>query len=307
MAQCLMGREGSATRYLVVMLIVILGVLAGCASTPKSTQRMNTIAGNWIEVQRGDTLGGIARRAGVPVERLSRFNPGVDPEHLAIGQRLLVPTLRERAPFKGPYRYQVRPGDTFSSIARRFDTQASSLQQANPGTAPTRLAVGQLINVPLVHSPTATASAERQRSATAAPTSSKAPATDNGLPDETDDWSWPLADYRIERRYGKDGHGTLQPMLLSAQADEHAKAVADGEVKFAGSMRKLGRVVIIHHPNNLQSVYAQCDALDVDAGNRVEQGSSLCRISQDDATQRSVLLFDMRRGGKPVDPERILP
>ncbi|BBI51316.1 hypothetical protein HORIV_37370 [Vreelandella olivaria] len=73
-----------------------------------------------MQVQRGDTLGKLAARANVPLERLERFNPGVNARRLEIGQRLLIPTQQERAPSGGPYRYQIRPGDTFSSIARHF-------------------------------------------------------------------------------------------------------------------------------------------------------------------------------------------
>lgn len=52
------------------------------------------ISGSWVEIQRGDTLGQLAKRANVPLERLQRFNPGVKARHLVVGQRLLVPTSR---------------------------------------------------------------------------------------------------------------------------------------------------------------------------------------------------------------------
>ena len=39
-------------------------------------------------VQAGDTLGGIAVKTGVSVERLQELNPNVDPQALTSGQRL---------------------------------------------------------------------------------------------------------------------------------------------------------------------------------------------------------------------------
>ncbi|GHC27213.1 M23 family metallopeptidase [Aidingimonas halophila] len=290
-------------------LILTLVVLAGCAAPSPGTSRLKSITGQWIEVQRGDTLGAIARRAGVPVERLSRFNPDTDPDRLLIGQRLLVPTQQERAPRDGPYRYQVRPGDTYTAIAQHFDTRTSRIQKANPRVEPTQLAVGQLIQVPLAKTSSRPSSSTPQKPETPAVASTSSPESsdDNEPPDNTQDWSWPLDDYRIERDYGKNQHGTLQPMLLATTQGAHARAVADGDVKFAGSMRQLGRVVIIHHPNNLQSVYAQCDTLDVDAGSTIEQNSPVCKVARNNVTQRYDLLFDMRRGGKPMDPQRLLP
>ncbi len=299
-------------RLPLALLILVSLLVTGCASrSGGETERDTaTAGGGWVVVQRGDTLGRIARRGGIPLERLQRFNPGVDPRGLAVGQRLLMPSQRERAPSGGPYRYQVRPGDTYSSIARRFATRPARIQAANPGIDPTRLRVGQLIGVPLAD---ASASASGA-SATSSPPASPAPSggSDASRPDPGDpptsarDWPWPLEDYRVVRAYGTDGRGTLQPMLLATDAGARARAVADGEVRFAGSMRQLGRVVIVHHADNLQSVYALCDGLVVKDGERVARGTPLCEVGYSNATERHDLLFDLRRGGKPLDPRRVL-
>jgi len=39
-------------------------------------------------VEEGDTLGGIAEKTGVPVERLEELNPGLDQFQLVAGQRI---------------------------------------------------------------------------------------------------------------------------------------------------------------------------------------------------------------------------
>ncbi|HZK15406.1 MAG TPA: LysM domain-containing protein [Solirubrobacterales bacterium] len=39
-------------------------------------------------VQNGDTLTSIARKTGVPVARIERLNPGVDPQILVSGEKL---------------------------------------------------------------------------------------------------------------------------------------------------------------------------------------------------------------------------
>ncbi|MHA3025068.1 murein hydrolase activator EnvC family protein [Chromohalobacter israelensis] len=307
MAERAMAREGSCARLVPLLLFIL--ILAGCAGGPGAGGYRGNIAGNWISIQRGDTLGEIAKRADVPLLRLQRFNPGVDARRLAIGQRILVPTRRERAPGGGPYRYQVRPGDTFTSIARLFGSDPRRVQAANPDTAANALRVGQLIQVPLSGSTQqASAAARRSSSAAAAkPATSRRELPDPGaMPASAKGWRWPLDDYKISRRYGTDARGTLQPMLLSASGDSQARAVADGTVRFADSMRQLGRVVIIHHSDNMQSVYALCKRLLVKDGDRVSQGSPVCGIGYRHDTGRYDLLFDVRHGGKPVDPERVL-
>lgn len=255
-----------------------------------------------MSIQRGDTLGVLAKRARVPLVRLKRFNPGVRARELEVGQRILVPSRRERAPSSGPYRYQIRPGDTYAGIARHFGTRASRMQAANPDASASALRVGQLIQVPLGSGAVSSSIASTTRT----PPAKTAPANTSALPSSAGSWPWPLDDYRVVRRYGKDDRDRLQPMLLAAQQGDEARAVAPGEVSFADTMRQLGQVVIVHHENNLQSVYALCDKISVSTGQRVKAGDALCRIAQNEDSGRFILLFDMRRNGKPINPGRLL-
>jgi len=283
------------------MLLVAALLLIGCAGRGGEAPPDSALAGAWITIQRGDTLGAIARRAGVPLVRLERFNPGVDARRLAVGQRLLVPGQDERAPSGGPYRYRVRPGDTYSAIARRFGASSQRLQAANPDLPPTRLAVGQLIEVPLGAATAATRASSP--AASAKPAGKRLP--DPGkLPGAARGWPWPLEAYHVIRPFGSDGRGTLQPMLLATDTGSRARAVADGEVRFADSMRQLGQVVIVHHADNLQSVYALCASPLVTSGETVTRGSVVCEVGQQQG--RPTLLFDLRHGGKPIDPARVL-
>lgn len=289
---------------------MLAGALAGCAGTPPTAQRVTApaaaqISGSWVEIKRGDTLGQLAKRANVPLERLQRFNPGVKARHLIVGQRLLLPTQQERAPASGPYRYQIRPGDTFSSLARHFGTTPSRLQSANTGSSATSLRVGELINIPVGSSSNTSRTASSGAPAKQ-PAASTARSNDTTPPTSAKQWPWPLEDYRVVRRFGPDSRGTLQPMLLATQANAHATAVASGEVRFAGSMRQLDKVVIVHHADNIQSVYALCGELTVEEGQQVSTGDHLCQVGKSRASERYDLLFDLRKGGKPIDPRQVL-
>ncbi|RUR32718.1 LysM peptidoglycan-binding domain-containing protein [Vreelandella nanhaiensis] len=274
------------------------------------THSASQLNGNWVEVRRGDTLNKLANRANVPLERLERFNPGVNARRLAVGQRLLIPTQQERAPSGGPYRYQIRAGDTYSSVARHFGTTSGRIQSANPGTSPTALRIGQIVSVPLSGSAPRSASSGGSSSPSSSTASNNRPAppapAPTSLPASARRWPWPLEDYRIVRRFGADSRGTLQPMLLATQAGARAQAVAPGEVRFANGMRQLGEVVIVHHADNLQTVYALCERTLVSVGQQVKTGDELCEVGQSNASQRYDLLFDLRQGGKPIDPRQAL-
>lgn len=306
------GRHNRSRLTGVLTSCLLAGLIAGCASAPQSsTQRASVpsatqISGDWVQVKRGDTLGQMAARANVPLERLQRFNPGVNARRLEVGQRLLIPTQQERAPSGGPYRYQIRPGDTFSSVARHFGTTSGRIQSANPSASPTSLRVGQVVSVPLSGSATRSVASSGGSASANRPAAAPSSPPSQALPASARRWPWPLDDYRVVRRFGPDSRGTLQPMLLATQAGAQAKAVAPGEVRFADGMRQLGEVVIVHHADNLQTVYALCDRILVEVGKQVSAGDALCEVGQSDATQRYDLLFDLRQGGKPIDPRQVL-
>jgi LysM repeat protein len=54
----------------------------------RARQRRSHVNRSVYVVQTGDTLGGIAAKTGVSVERLQELNPNVDPQALTSGQRL---------------------------------------------------------------------------------------------------------------------------------------------------------------------------------------------------------------------------
>ncbi|HEY5912819.1 MAG TPA: LysM peptidoglycan-binding domain-containing protein [Verrucomicrobiae bacterium] len=47
-----------------------------------------------------------------------------------------------------PTEYKVVQGDTYTSLARKFNTTTRALKEANPGVDPTRLQIGQTLHVP---------------------------------------------------------------------------------------------------------------------------------------------------------------
>jgi N-acetylmuramoyl-L-alanine amidase len=102
-------------------------------------------------VQAGDTLYRIALRSGASTGELIARN-GLTPDGaIRSGQVLLLPPT----PGAGTYTaqanltYVVRAGDTLHGIARRFSTTAAALSAANGLTDPNRLAVGQVVNIPV--------------------------------------------------------------------------------------------------------------------------------------------------------------
>jgi LysM repeat protein len=61
---------------------------AGATTSTSTTSTTAKRGPKTYRVRSGDTLGGIAERVNVPVDRLLELNPRVDPQSLRTGQRL---------------------------------------------------------------------------------------------------------------------------------------------------------------------------------------------------------------------------
>jgi len=92
-------RYGAAVAFLLAVTVAVLlirsGIHGGHGSTttaPTTTAHVTTPKGphKFYRVRPGDTLEEIAIRFRTSVDKLTAFNPGVDPNSLRIGQRLRV-------------------------------------------------------------------------------------------------------------------------------------------------------------------------------------------------------------------------
>lgn len=89
--------------------------------------------GNYI-VKRGDTLSRIARQHKMSVYALKKLNH-LHSDLILVGQQLKV-QASPQAPIKPSVQsYQIKAGDTLSSIARRFNTSVKSLKAKNQLTS----------------------------------------------------------------------------------------------------------------------------------------------------------------------------
>jgi LysM repeat protein len=61
---------------------------AGQRTTPDTDETTPSQRRRFYRVKLNDTLGLIAEKTGVPVERLQELNPELDPQNLIVGQRV---------------------------------------------------------------------------------------------------------------------------------------------------------------------------------------------------------------------------
>ncbi len=103
---------------------------------------------NYLTVQWGDTLSGIALQCDTTVDAIRAANPGLG-WWLYAGQVLYIPTGYTPGYPPASSTYVVQYGDTLEKIAARGNTSLSNLLAVNPQIQnPNLIYVGQVINVP---------------------------------------------------------------------------------------------------------------------------------------------------------------
>ena len=159
------------------------GVFAGAVSALSllavTTQAVNA---EKLTVKSGDTIWGLAKQHGLSVSALEQANPSVKKindsiDLITVGQQLTLPAAQHdaSADLNAGGSYTVKPGDTFSSIADRYNVTVSQLMAWNNLSTNDSLYIGQqlsvtgpaistAVNAPAVSAPVADASVSPQQS-----------------------------------------------------------------------------------------------------------------------------------------------
>lgn len=116
-------------------------------------------------------------------------------------------------------------------------------------------------------------------------------------------FAWPAA--------GRVLQGFSEPKSVGIAIDgkpgDPVYAAADGRVIFsAPGPRGYGNLVIVKHDADTVSVYAHNKSLLVKEGASVRRGQRIAELG-DSGTDRPQLHFEIRKQGKPVDPQKLLP
>jgi murein DD-endopeptidase MepM/ murein hydrolase activator NlpD len=99
-------------------------------------------------VQSGDTLGELATRFGVALDKLVALNHIADPSLLDVGQVLLIPSNDTSLAIVATTLVQARPGETVAMLAARYAQTSTLVAALNGISATQRLFPGQSIHIP---------------------------------------------------------------------------------------------------------------------------------------------------------------
>ena len=89
---------------------------------------------------------------------------------------------------------------------------------------------------------------------------------------------------------------------FAAPSGTKVRTVGDGVVSFAGVQNGYGNVIFVDHANSQTTVYAHLSRMDVQKGQRVEQGDAIGAVGQTGWATGPHLHFEYRVNGEQRDP-----
>lgn len=216
--------------------------------------------------------------------------------------------------------YRVKRGDTLYSIAWRYGLDYRELARVNNIDQSFRINAGQKLRLK-------GSSKVSQRASQNVPVQSAKPPPKKIIKADSQDkevkpvetevsqtasvkskdlvWKWPTQG-RIISYYSSKG-AVNKGINLEGKIGEPVYAAASGKVVYAGSgLLGYGNLIIINHNQEYLSAYAHNSNIFVKENENVNVGEKVAEIGNSGAT-RTMLHFEIRKDGKPVNPLRYLP
>jgi len=246
-------------------------LITGCASKPQiNNPTRYAIAPDYYTVRSGDTLSGIAMRYGLNYLSVADMNDIAAPYRIYVGQSLRLK--------KGG------AGSTRSTSTRALTNNEPQIQR-------------QTVNLP-----------SQQSTYTPPPvpttpqTTTIAPVT----PVKATNLRWVkpsngpvIANYNITNN--------IKGIRFGGNQGDPIFAAADGQVVYAADgLKEYGNLVLVKHIDGYITAYAHNSKMLVKSGQNVTAGQKIAEMGSS-GTNSTMLEFQVRLDGKPINPTNILP
>ncbi len=292
----------------VINLIVVMALLSSCAKhypapvndvnqerVIKSSQPMSKqkkFKPKYTTVKKGDTLYSIGFSRSIDYKYLAKINGIKPPYNIYPGQKLRLQANNSL----------VNNAPSVVSNASKASTHAVKLQQPSfkPITVtkplPKPKVVKKIPSKPLIKA--------KNKPPTPVKKSNKITVI-QPVAKSNSHWQWPLKGRILSTFLASDI--ARKGIDIAAQPNTPVLASQNGTVVYSGDgLRGYGELIIIKHSNNLLSAYAHNSSRLVKEGEAVKQGQIIAKSGKGTDGQ-SLLHFEIRKNGQPVNPLKYLP
>jgi len=202
--------------------------------------------------------------------------------------------------------HRVQPGETLYSISWRYGLDYREVAEWNALKPPYTIFNGQQLRL--------VPSTGRQREIVVLPdapqaASVTAPRTQTAKKTDTLSvpirWQWPVQGSLVHTFSNTDI--ARKGIDIGGKPGQSVSAAAAGRVVYAGSgLLNYGKLIILKHDDNYLSAYAYNQVLRVKEGDEVSAGQHIADMGH--TTKGNTMLhFEIRYDGRPIDPLKYLP
>lgn len=127
----------------------------------------------------------------------------------------------------------------------------------------------------------------------------------NSLQSMVGEWTWPTQG-QVARGFAPDQIGG-QGVDIAGVPGQDVRAAMDGTVVYSGrDLSGGGNLIIVRHADNLMTTYSHAQNLYVAEDDVVSSGDPIASLGWN-ANRESVLRFEVRKNGNPLNPMDFLP
>jgi lipoprotein NlpD len=192
--------------------------------------------------------------------------------------------------------HQIKTHETVYSVAWRYGLDYRDVAKRNHLQQPYRINQGQ--NIYLTQPVSKTSTPKKRVIIAKTPPIKKTPQKMEQEPTaRVNQWQWP-ANGPLIAGYSNTNKG----INIGGQSGDPVFASASGKVVYCGNgLRGYGNLIIIKHNSAFLTAYAHNKKVFVKEGQWVKSGQQIASIGNT-GTKRTMLHFEIRRNGNPVNP-----
>jgi lipoprotein NlpD len=248
-------------------------VLSGCASKPQiHNSARYSVAPDFYTVRSGDTLSKIAARYGLSYISIAEMNDIAPPYRIYVNQSLRLKQSGNRQ----VARSTTRP---LSQADTQIQRQSIQLPQNPVVSQPT-----QVVRTPVTPPVNTTVQTTVTKTTTLR-------------------WTKPSNGPVIENF---NAANNVKGLRFGGNVGDPIFAAADGQVVYAADgLKEYGNLVLIKHIDGYITAYAHSSRMLVKSGQNVSAGQQIAEMGAS-GTTRTMLEFQVRLDGKPINPANIL-
>lgn len=328
--------------FSIVSVMTSSWILLACGSVPQVEDRLQSMQfyPNMYIVQAGETLESVAHRYKLTTADLEALNPGLT-NNFSVGQRINV---RPGTMLSGDVRQRTRTGYGATQQPALLSASQSRQVRSQQIEQQRQIAINnQVVTQPVPVQALPIQSQNIQRSTQAIPVEpviTEIPAsaqtnnriivsdgtfTEEVIPDTLDydplqadreamnselaqyvgTWAWPT-DGQVAREFAPNEAGG-QGVDIAGRPGQDIRAAMAGTVVYSGrDLSGGGNLIIVRHNDKLMTTYSHADQLFVAEDDQVVAGDPIASLGWN-AEKVSVLRFEVRENGNPLDPMKFLP